>query len=168
MAQIHWLNPVSGDFATAADWSGGAVPGSGDDVALGALGGAPYTVTSSANEHIASLQTAANATLDISDGFFQVDNGTGAGANAGIIIDAGVLELGGALRNSGTIELDENGAGEILLTSATTLSGGGSIAFNGGDTRGEQGRRAGESQRRSKWGDRYYPRRPEQRRWSHY
>jgi hypothetical protein len=33
---VTWVGPSSGDWATASNWSGGALPGSGDDVVIGA------------------------------------------------------------------------------------------------------------------------------------
>ena len=38
MAQIHWLNDISGSFTNAADWNGGMVPGPSDDAILDAAG----------------------------------------------------------------------------------------------------------------------------------
>ena len=44
----HWLNPISGSFTNASDWSGGMVPGAGAVAILDASGSTAYTVTSSA------------------------------------------------------------------------------------------------------------------------
>ncbi len=44
MSEIHWLNPTSGSFTNAANWSGGVVPGRFDGAILDAPRGA-YTVT---------------------------------------------------------------------------------------------------------------------------
>ncbi|MEO7026391.1 MAG: hypothetical protein ABI056_02440 [Caulobacteraceae bacterium] len=72
MTQIHWLNDVSGDFGNAADWSGGTVPGPTADVSLGALGGIPYTVTVSSDQHIFRAGAGAH-------GFVAAAAGVGAG-----------------------------------------------------------------------------------------
>ncbi len=140
MAAIHWLNPVNGDFNTGTNWSGGVVPGKMDDVTLGVLGGAPYTVTESPRilEQISTLQVAANASLVI--GYydnFQIlpQSGSSIGVNAGLIESTGghsVLVLGqGTFTNTGTIELSN---GELLVqaATATTLDGGGQLILNGG------------------------------------
>ena len=43
MTAISWASGVSGNWNTALDWTGGAVPGAGDDVTIDASG--IYTVT---------------------------------------------------------------------------------------------------------------------------
>ena len=107
MSQIHWLEPVSGNFTNASDWSGGRVPGASDDAILDA-GGSSFTVTSAASETVDSLQLAANATLTITGGTFAAVAGTGAGANAGLIlVGAGdTLSLDGVVANGGAITLE--------------------------------------------------------------
>src|SRR5450432_3776065 len=128
MADIHWTNPVSADFNTAADWSTGTAPGASDDVALDAAGVTPYTVTVSTNENVNSLQLASTATLAITTptiGFV-----TGGCNNAGTIAigSDSVLDIfGGQIVNSGTIAL-EGGAGLHFFTA--TLFGGGTISLS--------------------------------------
>jgi fibronectin-binding autotransporter adhesin len=56
MTTINWANGVSGLFSTAADWSGGVVPGAGDTAIISAGGSAPYTVTVSSQVKLAGLQ----------------------------------------------------------------------------------------------------------------
>jgi|GEM_PF-3449056 len=133
MADIHWLNAVSGDFNTGTNWSGGVVPGSMDNATLGALGGTPYTVTedSTAVEFVNTLQVAANATLIVGlnsyqQSNFQVING---GGNAGVIdVKAGDFLLnGGGFVNSGTIA---NVASLLFQSVVTTLTGGGQVQLN--------------------------------------
>jgi hypothetical protein len=53
VTNVSWKFGVSGDFATASNWSPAAVPGPADDVTIGTK--RTYTVTSSANETIDSL-----------------------------------------------------------------------------------------------------------------
>ena len=100
MSQIHWLNPISGSFTNAADWQGGTAPGASDDAILNAVGSA-FTVTSAVSETVNSIQLAANATLDITGGTFDAMAGTGAGANAGVILvgASDTLSLGGVVAN---------------------------------------------------------------------
>ncbi len=119
-APVHWLDAVSGDFNTAANWSSGAVPQSADNVILGATGGA-YTVTDSASSQtVGSLQTAANATL-VAENLVLTD-GTGGGLNAGTINARGLLTLDGDVDNSGQII-----GQDIEIDNSITLSGGGTI-----------------------------------------
>jgi len=68
MAEIHWLNPVDGNFDTASDWSGGVVPGQNDDAFLDASGTTPYTVTLTVGKYLNTLEIASTATLDIKAG----------------------------------------------------------------------------------------------------
>jgi len=117
---IRWASAVSGNFATASEWSGGVVPGAANDALLEPRGAA-FTVTASASRSVNSVQTAANATLDITGGTFTAALGTGGGSNGGAIVvgDGAGFAFGGTLANIGSIALE--GAGR-----ATTLSVGGS------------------------------------------
>jgi hypothetical protein len=139
MADIHWLNPVSGDFNTGTNWTGGTVPTASDNVFLDAVGAA-FTVSESPHtfQQISTLHLAANATLAV--GYydnFQIlpQSGASIGVNAGAIQVSGGhsdLVLGqGTFSNSGTIEL---GNGELLVqaATATTLDGGGQVVLDGG------------------------------------
>jgi len=129
MAQIHWAAAVSGAFNTAADWTGGAVPGAGDDAILDPAGIA-YTVTDNTSQSVNSIQTAANATLDI-DNAFTATNGTGTGANAGTITlgAGGAFLVSGVVDNSGTIDGYSTAVpAQFGVTGNTTLTGGGLIA----------------------------------------
>jgi len=118
-ATIVWATSASGNFAAAANWNPVGVPGASSDVQISPTG--TYTVTSTANETINSLTTAAGATLLISAGNFTINNGTDSGANAGtILVGAGsTLALTGSVTNSGLIE-----------------ALGGSITLNGGPVTG--------------------------------
>ncbi|MDQ2860567.1 MAG: hypothetical protein M3T55_07565 [Pseudomonadota bacterium] len=131
MTNIHWLNPVSGDFNTGTNWSGGTVPGASDNAFIDAAG-APYTVTdsSTAVDYVGSLQVAANVTFDVGyGGNFQVLNG---GANSGTIeapTGRSVFSINaGTFANKGTISLSHDGA---LLLGESTLDGGGQVTMDG-------------------------------------
>ncbi len=129
MANINWLNDVSGDFNTGTNWSGGMVPTVADNVTLGALGGTPYTVTDSSTglQQMQALQVAANVTLDIAGTNFQALAG---GSNAGTITttSGGLFLLDDAFANSGTIAID--GAHFAVQGLAITLTGAGQIQLN--------------------------------------
>ena len=133
MASIHWARAVSGTFATGADWSGGRVPGVGDDAILDAAGSSAYTVSAPANATVGSIQLAATALLDIQANF-SVTGGTGTGAIAGAIrVENGAtLTLQGTVTNTGSIELFGTVSTTSLVIGAggVTLKGGGSIFLN--------------------------------------
>jgi probable HAF family extracellular repeat protein len=100
-----WMIGTNGDFASAANWNPGQVPGSTLGAAISA--GGTYTVTSSANEDIESLSTAAGATLNITAGTFTVEYGTGAAGNAGTIVvraGASLVFENATVYNPGMIE----------------------------------------------------------------
>jgi hypothetical protein len=109
MTDISWLSAVSGSFNTASDWSTDTIPGSADTAALTASG-ADYTVTSSVNNTINTLEAAANATLDISAGTFSVTNfadnlgSIEVGPGAALALGTAGAFIG--FVNSGTIGLD--------------------------------------------------------------
>jgi len=129
---VHWANPVNGNFTKADDWVGGVVPAGDSDAILDAAGASPYTVFSSANQTVNSVQTAATGRLDITGGVFTATSGTGDGANAGSIrIEAGAtLMTGGTLVNQGAVATGVNGASgtaTIEIVQSTTLNGGGAV-----------------------------------------
>ena len=133
MADIHWLNPVSGSFNTGTNWSGGTVPGASDNAFLDAAGG-PYTVTEDPHnfEQVHSLTVGANATLAV--GYYDNFQALYGGANSGTIqVTGGHSDflIGGTFTNRGAISL---GNGELLAQSGsvTTLNGGGQIMMSGG------------------------------------
>jgi hypothetical protein len=149
MTEAHWVNDASGDFATAANWSDGAAPGPNDEAILDPAGSASFTVTSLADETINSLQTATTATLVIGDtthkNTFEVAAGTDGGANAGNIVNNGILVVSGTVDNSGSIvnngilvvsgTVDNSGSivgGTIVADISLTLVGGGTFDIAGG------------------------------------
>ena len=132
MAQDKWINTSGGDFATAADWSTGAVPGSGDDALLTTAG--TYTVTSNQNEVVHSIQVVQHVTLSIGNGsVFEALDGTGSGSNAGLIAvgNNSSFEVGGTIAGAGTIQLNStNNTTSLNLNANTTLSGGGKVIMS--------------------------------------
>lgn len=136
-----WNNGSGGDFTDTADWSTGTVPGAASTAAITASG--TYTVTSSVNETVLALATAAGATLQINDSTFTVLDGTATGANAGTIevnaVTGGALVIGGTINNKGTIavaatvEKPTSGFyGDLLISNlGATLEGGGRVTLTG-------------------------------------
>jgi hypothetical protein len=96
MAKIAWTNSQGGSWTTAADWSGGVVPGSADDVTINTAAGALgyyYVDTFNLNLTLHSLTLdQAAATLGLNGGSLATD----------LILDAGTVQLGNASL-SGTI-----------------------------------------------------------------
>src|SRR5690349_3405025 len=60
---VTWTNPGSGNWDTAANWSGGSVPGAGDDVVINTAAAATVTVLSGDAESVLSLTTAGTDTM---------------------------------------------------------------------------------------------------------
>ena len=117
---VRWVNNLGGDFADAANWSSGTLPGSTNIAAITLTG--TYTVSSSQDETVYGFTTATGASLDIIGGTFTITNGTGLGANAGLIeVGLGAtLVLEGAVGNLGRIKAI---GGTIELDNATVSAG---------------------------------------------
>src|SRR5271165_460141 len=133
MAQFTWKTDANGNFNTNGNWNSTGAPGSSDDAILDAAGGANYTVTSSQSNTVNSIQTAANATLDITSGTFTASTGTGTGVNAGAIVVGNntYFVLAGTLDNAGSISVQSGGNDtRMRIFGSTTLSGGGSVVLS--------------------------------------
>src|SRR5437762_446788 len=64
LSTVNWINPAGGDWDTASDWSGGQLPGSGDDVTINALNvGASITHLLNKADSVNSITAAAPVTL---------------------------------------------------------------------------------------------------------
>jgi hypothetical protein len=135
---ISWRFGVSGDFATASNWSSAAIPGPADDATIAARG--TYTVTSSINETVDSLSILDRAaTLFITGASsFSTTNGVNDGT---IIVDNSALNIGipsflfppapGSFENSGTLEATDGGS--LFFSNETiTNTREGVIEANGG------------------------------------
>ena len=144
-AQIHWLNQVSANFNTAADWSTGTVPGASDDVFLDAAGSTDYTVTASTSETVHSIKLANPATLAISGGVFTASS---------VSSNAGTIAIGNGstfacfndqIVNTGTIALASTGAATTLDVSFddARFDGGGTISLSGSAENTIEGPRRG-------------------------
>jgi hypothetical protein len=126
MSSISWTSTTSGNWNTAANWSGGKVPGAADDVTINT--GNSITVTySSGTEKILSLYTGSDDTLDITGGSLAVDgDATLYGAvtqSAGTFTLAGksYANYGGLTQTGGTIKV---ASGTLMLDStASSIDG---------------------------------------------
>ena len=63
MTQIHWANPVDGDFGNQLRWAGSLVPGSSDEAFIDAVGA--YTVSVTNGRTVHSLVNASSSVLAI-------------------------------------------------------------------------------------------------------
>src|SRR5471030_2731969 len=131
MTLIHWLNPVSGSFNNASDWSGGVIPGGFDEAILDASG-PPFTVTANSTVDVDSLQIASNATLAVTAETLEPALTGTPVSNAGRIelSDGTALETAGTLNNTGAIKLSS--AGNATQLALVTENSGDTIALNGG------------------------------------
>ena len=133
--KIYWNSATSGDFGTAGNWTPSAVPGAFDQALLTAAG-TPYIVSVTSNQTVLTINTSADANLDISGGItFTAEGGSGAGANNGTIVaeDGSIFAMAGTVNNNGTIRIggnsgggvpDSGGGATIILLGDTTLNGG--------------------------------------------
>jgi hypothetical protein len=129
MSDDVWLGG-NGSYQTAADWSLGHVPGTGDIADIGAAG--TYTVTASTSVSVGTVQVAATATLSITAGTFQtVSTGGGSNINQGTIAIGGnaTFDVSQPLDNTGTISL--NSGGIMYAGASVTLTGHGTILLGG-------------------------------------
>ena len=136
MATVHWVSGSGGNWSTAVDWSGSAVPTSTDDVVIDATatGAGGYTVDVDGADTANSLGVIAGAIVQINAGeTLALAAGTGAGVNAGTVAigDAGTLSAAGTFDNTSLIAV-QGGADVTALDvsgAALTLTGGGSVAL---------------------------------------
>ncbi len=134
---VSWIGG-SGDWNTAANWSGGAVPGSADDVVINNAGSSAISVTHSSGTHTVnslSLSSGSLVNFTLSGGTLTVsttvqDNGpfnlTG-GTLAGATVAAGTTVRGSGNFSGVTLAgtLDEATAGgTVYVTNGLTLNNG--------------------------------------------
>ena len=144
-----WKNAVSGNYTVAARWAPAVVPNNTPtteySVDIGGsytTGGAAFTVTSSADETVGSLDVEANATLAIKAGVFDIASTVHTYSNAynlgAINVAAGAeLRFGTAGRSGAYVDTLQNYgttsiAGVLSLADATfNLLGPGTLKLSG-------------------------------------
>ena len=113
--------------ASPPNWDNRQVPDANSAVRIGA--GASVIVTQQETNHVDSLSVAAGATLDLTSGYFAVDNQNVGSTNDGsLLAETGTtLFLAGSLVNTGLLAL----YGGTLQTNGRTmtLSGGGAVTL---------------------------------------
>ncbi len=143
-ADPHWLNPVSGNWNTAANWSTGVVPTSAQTAYLDATG--TYTVTMSGiNQTVTGVHVGAGATLSVGSATL-ILTGPSTIAATGALSVTGTLrfEPGASLTNNGTLTLagatvaTPAGIGSTLTNNAT-FNITGNVSFGSFNTSGSVG-----------------------------
>ncbi|HLJ95648.1 MAG TPA: hypothetical protein VKU02_20900 [Gemmataceae bacterium] len=108
LSTIHWINPNSGNWEVGSNWSGGAVPGPGDDVIIDVPGN--ITVThGSGKDSVQSLTSQQNLALT----------------------DGSSLTVTGAFSESANHLLDADQASTLLANGTSTINGASLYAANG-------------------------------------
>ena len=136
MATKNWLDGTA-DWYTPADWTGGTIPASGDDVVI--TTGAPFLQTGDAAITVNSITLSATLQLngtarlavsgDLADaGTLVVDNGIFGGGGSS-------LAIGQILSNSGTVSIGNTGLATATTVTATGLSNTGTINLFGSATK---------------------------------
>jgi uncharacterized repeat protein (TIGR01451 family) len=136
---VHWINSSSGNWSTASNWSGGAVPTSSNDVIIDAAGS--YTVTLDVAPAFNTLTVGGGATgtqtLDLGSGhdvtFTNPGTITTSGAltfASGRLLGAGPLTVNGTMNWTGDSEIDT--IVNIAGSAALNISGGGTRYLIGG------------------------------------
>ena len=136
---FHWATPVSGDWATGADWTGAVAPGATSNATIDAAGA--YTVTISA--------PAGALSLTLNDAGAVVQDVGGLTVGGALNVTAGTLAIGGSgtavtaasVNNAGTMTMSaalESAAGygpALITTFGVNVSGtfANSGTFIGGD-----------------------------------
>lgn len=103
MTAIHWKSGISGNFDDGFNWSTGGVPSASDDALIDATGTYAVEITSPLTQTVHSLTLVAGATLNITNGEFDLDF-FGADTNNGTINVYSHLAVFGALDNTGLID----------------------------------------------------------------
>ncbi|MHB8521011.1 MAG: beta strand repeat-containing protein [Limisphaerales bacterium] len=128
----RWLNPVSGNWSVAANWSAG-LPDANKIAVIDSPG--TYTVTLDANATIATLRLGAASgtqTLSMSGPTLVIINPSTAGANAVINLSGGALTGNADLAIDGTVSWT---AGAISGNGTTTLGANATLTISGGSDR---------------------------------
>jgi len=139
MSNIDWTGTTSGNWTTAADWSGGAVPTSSDNVTIAVAG---ITVTLSTGVQAASSLVTTLSAFAVTGG--QLDIGSFASFGGSYAQSAGLLQLAGngarfsdgLSMSGGTIAMDGatlTTAGQLAISAGLIDQANGTMIF-GGDT----------------------------------
>jgi fibronectin-binding autotransporter adhesin len=136
MTAISWKNAVSGNWSTASDWNPAQVPGSGDDVTIGATG-TFYQIEIDSAQSVHSLAlTSSSAVLAVNG---TLTNGSTVTLGAGeLVLGSGAI-AGGTIAATGGTLVAEGGAlvgvtyeGTLSANSLLTIVDGITLTGSGG------------------------------------
>lgn len=120
---VSWAAPVDGDWGDATRWSTGSAPGPEDHVCITVTGGHTVTFDAEAEEvgslRVGSTTGSTGQTLVLAGGALHVTGGVGVATRGALRLSGGGLDVGGDLRNEGTIGL---GFGEVVVDGHLTLT----------------------------------------------
>ncbi|WP_422923895.1 beta strand repeat-containing protein [Singulisphaera sp. PoT] len=124
LSNITWINPQSGDWNVASNWSEGRVPNAQDDVFINASN---ITIAHSSSVNDSARSITSNSPITVSGGILQL--GAASSINAALKISGGSLIAGGSLT-----------AQSVALASGSLTSSGsmsiGQFAWTGGNVLG--------------------------------
>lgn len=129
-ASISWTGTSSSSWSDPANWSGGVVPGPGDDVTIPWLPGSASQPVIDVDASIASLSMASNPnTLTVASGINVTISGNATvGNSATFDANGGNVTVGGQLSINGNLTMS---AGSVT-TNSISINGGSSIDVNDG------------------------------------
>ena len=117
----EWIGGT-GDWNTAADWSGGVVPDQSDDVTIPA--GSNVTISGNETAEAASYTAAAGSTVTLDSGA-QLDAGNGGTFNGAFNLNGTINGTSNTLTFAGTTVVTGGFTGDIANTGNMTFNGGG-------------------------------------------
>lgn len=129
-ASISWTGTSSSSWSDPANWSGGVVPGPGDDVTIPWLPGSANQPVIDVNASIASLSMASNPnTLTVASGVNVTISGNATvGNSATFDTDGGNVTVGGQLSINGNLTMSTGN----VTTNSISINNGSSINVNDG------------------------------------
>ena len=107
LSTVYWNNAAGGDWDTASNWEGGALPGSGDDAVINEPGGVVITHSQNTTDTINSLT-----------------------ANDPITLSSGTLSIGTSLNDSSAVSLAGGTLANATIQASTVLQAASSNPVN--------------------------------------
>jgi hypothetical protein len=133
LATVYWTNASGGLWSTASNWSTGAVPGSGDNAVISAVG--TYSVTLDVDATLAGLTIggpSGTQTLVVQNHTLTVHGAGTVNPNGAIQVSSGTVGGTGLLTNKGLVQVYYSTiASPLALRNEALLTTRGSGYFNG-------------------------------------
>jgi hypothetical protein len=136
-ATVSWINPDGGNWSTAANWSGGAVPATTDEVLITLTG--TYSVNLDGHVSIAALTLGGptgEQTLTLSGTTLTLANASSVEAGGVLGLNGGMLTCGATLAIRGRLTWT---GGWIVNGAPTTIAPGGIASLSGAESKGLAG-----------------------------